>query len=124
MQKNTGLIRLIKATRYSIQGFKAGLKTEAALRQELVAIVILVPLALFLPVTPLEKALLINSLLLVFLVELLNSAIETIVDRIGSEKHELSGKAKDLGSAAVFIALIISGIIWLVICLPAIKKLF
>ena len=124
MQKNTGFSRLIKATRYSIQGFKAGLKTEAALRQELIAIIILVPLALLLPVSPLEKTLLISSLLLVFLVELLNSAIEATINRIGSEIHELSGKAKDLGSAAVFISLIIAGIIWLVICWPIIKTLF
>lgn len=118
MQKNTGITRLVKATSYSIQGFKAGLKTEAALRQELAALIILIPLALLLPVTPLEKVLLIVSLLLVILVELINSAIEAVVDRISSEQHELSGKAKDLGSAAVLIALIISGIMWLVICWP------
>ena len=117
MNKNTGFTRLIKATNYSIKGFKAGLKTEAALRQELIALMILTPLALILPVTSLEKVLLINSLLLVFLVELINSAIEAVVDRLGSEWHELSGKAKDLGSAAVFIALVIAALTWLSISL-------
>lgn len=102
---NTGLTRIIKAGGYSLQGLTAAFKHEAAFRQELLLAIVLFPVALWFGETGLEKAILIASLLLVLIVELLNSAIEAVVDRIGSEHHELSGRAKDIGSAAVFIAL-------------------
>lgn len=108
----TGLTRIFHATRYSIQGLKAAWKNEAAIRQEIGLLVIFVPITFFLPVTKLEQIALIVSLLLILLVELVNSAIEAVVDRIGPEHHELSGRAKDIGSAAVMIALIIAGVVW------------
>ena len=99
-----GLRRLINATGYSIKGIRAGLEHEAAFREEFLLAVILIPTALFLPVTLPEKALLVISVLLLLLVEILNSAIEAVVDRIGMEIHPLAGRAKDMGSAAVFFA--------------------
>lgn len=114
----TGIRRLINASRYSWLGLKAAWQSEAAIRQEIVALIILLPIALLLPVSPVEKALLVFSALLVLVVELVNSALEAIVDRIGQELHELSGKAKDIGSAAVLIALIMAGLVWLIILLP------
>lgn len=114
----TGVRRLINASHYSWLGLKAAWQSEAAIRQEIIALMILLPLALFLPVSPVEKALLVFSALLVLLVELINSAIEAVVDRIGSEFHLLSGKAKDIGSAAVSIALIMAGLVWLIILTP------
>lgn len=109
---NKGFRRLIHASHYSWLGFKAAFKSEAAIRQEVVALAILLPIALFFPVSPVEKALLIASAFLVLLVELINSALEAVVDRIGPEHHELSGKAKDIGSAAVAVALIIAASVW------------
>lgn len=114
----TGIRRLINASRYSWLGLKAAWQSEAAIRQEIVALIILLPIALLLPVSPVEKALLVFSALLVLVVELVNSALEAVVDRIGQELHELSGKAKDIGSAAVLIALIMAGLVWLIILLP------
>lgn len=107
-----GFTRLIKATGYSMQGFRAGWRTESAIRQELVSAAILVPLAFILGHTPVERVLLAASVLLVILVELLNSAIEAVVDRIGTQHNELSGRAKDMGSAAVFVALSIVICTW------------
>ncbi len=116
---STGITRIIKAGGYSWAGLKAAFKHEAAFRQELALCVLMVPLGLWLGQTGIERALLIGSLLLVLMVELLNSAIETVVDRIGSEHHELSGRAKDIGSAAVFIALLNVIVIWgLVLFMP------
>ena len=80
------------------------------------------PIAVLLPVSPIEKALLIFSALLVLVVELINSALEAVVDRIGSEFHELSGKAKDVGSAAVLVALVMAGLVWGIILLPFLKR--
>jgi diacylglycerol kinase (ATP) len=109
---NTGLRRILNATGFSLAGLKAALQHEAAFRQELALCVILIPLALWLGETGVERALLIGSLLLVLMVELLNSGIEAVVDRIGDERHELAGRAKDLGSAAVFIALVNVPVVW------------
>lgn len=109
----TGLTRIIKAGGYSWLGFKAAYKHEAAFRQELWLCILLAPIALYFGETLLDKAILISSLLFVLLIELLNSAIEAIVDRIGDEVHELSGRAKDMGSTAVFIAITIAVLIWL-----------
>jgi diacylglycerol kinase (ATP) len=108
----TGLRRIFYAARYSWLGLKAAFINEAAFRQELALAVILIPLAIWLTSDPVELSLLIGSVFLVLIVELLNSAIEAIVDRFGGELHELSGRAKDIGSAAVLISLINTSLIW------------
>ncbi|TKB48390.1 diacylglycerol kinase [Ferrimonas sediminicola] len=108
----TGFLRIIYATRYSWLGLRAAWRSEAAFRQELVGLLVLVPLALWLPVSGLEKLLLIGSLVAVIIVELLNSAIEAVVDRIGDEFHPLSGQAKDMGSAAVLLVLLMATATW------------
>lgn len=108
----TGLKRIINATGYSWLGLKAAYKHESAFRQELWLAVVLVPLGLFLGEDWMDKAALVCSVLFVLVVELLNSGIEAVVDRIGDEPHKLSGRAKDMGSAAVLIALIITAVIW------------
>ncbi len=118
----TGIRRLVNASRYSWQGLTAAWQSEAAIRQEIITLAILLPIALILPVSPVEKALLIFSALLVLVVELINSALEAVVDRIGSELHELSGKAKDVGSAAVLVALVMAGLVWVIILLPLLKR--
>ena len=115
---NTGLSRLIKATGYSWLGLKAAFKHEAAFRQELALCVLLIPIGIFLGETGVERALLVGSLLLVLIVELINSAIEAVVDRFGDEQHELSGRAKDIGSAAVFIALLNAIAVWVLLLIP------
>ena len=110
--ETTGINRIINAFGFSLLGLKSAFKHEAAFRQELAFCVILVPLSFWLGQTTVERALLIGALLLVLIVELINSAIEAIVDRIGTEHHELSGRAKDIGSSAVLVSLINSTIIW------------
>lgn len=107
-----GLRRIWNAAIYSIAGIRATWKNEAAFRQELILCVFLVPAALWVGHTAVERALLIGSCLLVLIVELLNSAIEAVVDRIGADMHKLSGRAKDMGSAAVFISLWMTVICW------------
>ncbi len=115
--QHKGWRRLVNATGYSWAGLKAAWRNEEAFRQEALLCAALVPLALWLGEGAVEQALLIGSLLLVVIVELLNSGIEAVVDRIGQERHELSGRAKDIGSAAVFAALLNAAIIWLLILL-------
>lgn len=110
-----GLARIARATGYSFKGLKAAFANEEAFRQELLIVVILSPFALWLGRTAVERALLIGSLLLLLIVELLNSAVEAAIDRIGLERHELSGRAKDMGSAAVFVALVLAGAVWLLV---------
>ncbi len=100
------------ATGYSIKGLKAAWTHEAAFRQELVLTLVLSISAFFLPVTTLERVLMISSLLLILIVELINSAVEAVVDRVSDDWHELSGRAKDIGSAAVFVALILALFVW------------
>lgn len=112
---HTGLERILRATVHSIRGLSAAWRHESAFRQELAAIVVLVPVALWLGQSPVEKLLLVVSLLLVLAVELLNSAVEAAIDRFGGEIHELSGRAKDLSSAAVLISLVIVLLVWGVI---------
>ena len=107
-----GIQRLIDATGYSLKGFKAALKHESAFRQESALGIILLPVAIWLGQTAVEHALLISSLLLVLIVEILNSAIEAVVDRTGDEYHKLAGRAKDMGSAAVMLSLINVFVIW------------
>ncbi len=113
----TGFKRLCDATRYSILGLGAAFRHEAAFRQELVLALVLVPLGLWLGENGVERALLLASVLLVLVVEVLNSAVEAVVDRIGDEIHPLAGRAKDLGSAAVFLALVTAAVVWLAILL-------
>ena len=113
----TGLKRIINAAGYSWKGLTAAYKYEAAFRQELWLAIALIPAGLFLGETWKDKAALVCSLLFVLVVELLNSGIESVVDRIGDEHHELSGRAKDMGSAAVLLALIMAAIIWAAVLL-------
>lgn len=118
MRKKTGIPRLINASRYSLAGLKAAFKSEAAFRQEAVAAVILVPLGIFWGASGTERAMLVFSVLLVLVVELLNSGLEAVVDRVGTDFHPLSKKAKDMGSAAVFISITMAVLVWLLILTP------
>jgi diacylglycerol kinase (ATP) len=111
----TGLRRLINATRYSLSGLAAAVRQEDAFRQELVIAAVMVPLGLWLGETGVARALLVGSVLLVLIVELLNSAIEATVDRVSLDDHNLSKRAKDLGSAAVMISLLIVAVVWVLI---------
>lgn len=108
----TGLRRLWNAFGYSLAGFRAAYKHEDAFRQEVLLAVIMVPLALWLPSNHIGKALMIGSVLLVIMVELLNSAVEATVDRISLDSHDLAKRAKDIGSAAVLISLVNVLVVW------------
>ncbi len=108
----TGATRIIDATRYSLQGFMACWRHEAAFRQEVWLFVALFPLSIFVATTSIEWVILVAPLFLMLIVELLNSAVESVVDRISDEKHELSGRAKDMGSAAVFLSLCLVMVSW------------
>lgn len=118
MNKATGITRIIKATGYSLKGLKQAWQHEAAFRQELMLLVVAVLVACWLPVSLLERLLLIGVVVVVVLMELVNSAIEAVVDRVGMEHHELSGRAKDIGSAAVFVALVFAAVVWVSILWP------
>lgn len=107
-----GIERVLAALRYSWSGLKQAWQHEAAFREECVLLCLFFPAAFWLGETPLQVALLVMSCLLVLIVELLNSAIETVVDRVGLERHELSGRAKDMGSAAVLISLLQVVLVW------------
>jgi len=100
---------------WSAAGIKAAWKNELAFRVEAIIIIFLIPLGFWLGKSAAERALLIASCLLILIIELLNSAIEAVVDRIGPERHELSGRAKDMGSAAAFFAMLTAGIVWVLI---------
>ena len=115
--KPSGMTRLFKAFGNSMKGFIGAYQHEAAFRQELALSVVLLPLGLYLGHTGVERALLVGSVLLVVLIEIVNSSIEAVVDRIGLERHELSGLAKDLGSAAVFLSLVMVAITWALVLL-------
>ncbi len=108
----TGLTRVWNALGYSMEGFRAAYQHEDAFRMELLAAALAIPLALWLPVGNIGKALLIGSILLVLLVELVNSAIEATVDRVSLEDHDLAKRAKDIGSAAVLLSLINAATVW------------
>jgi diacylglycerol kinase (ATP) len=114
-QPSRGIQRLANAWGYSIKGFRACFRHEEAFRQELFVLLLLIPLGLWLGENGIERALLVGSLLLIPLVELLNSAIEAVVDRHGGEWHELSGRAKDIGSAAVFLVIVLAAVVWLLV---------
>jgi diacylglycerol kinase (ATP) len=109
---NTGLRRVVNATFYSFAGLRSAWRSEAAFRQECVGIVVLIPIAVWLGQNAVERALLLSSCVLVLIVELLNTAVEFVVDRVGTDHHELSGRAKDLGSAAVFMSIALAMLIW------------
>jgi diacylglycerol kinase (ATP) len=107
-----GIGRLWHATLYSLAGIRAAWKHEAAFRQEVLLSLVLAPIAFWLGGSTVERLMLIGSCLIVLITELLNSAVETAIDRISDDQHRLSARAKDLGSAAVFISLWLAGITW------------
>jgi diacylglycerol kinase (ATP) len=117
-QSARGWRRIVNAFGFSMRGLKACYELEEAFRQELLALIPLAPLALWLGETPTERAVLVGSLLIVPIVELLNSAIEANVDRVGMERHELSGRAKDIASAAVFLSIAFAATVWGLILVP------
>ena len=110
--------RLLLATQWSLQGLRAAWLHESSFRLEVCLLVVLGPLGLWLGQTPIERVLLVGSCLLVLAVELLNSAIETVIERFGAEYHELSGRAKDMGSAAVFVLMLNVVLAWALILGP------
>lgn len=113
--KRSGFARLYFATIYSTRGIKAAFSSEAAIRQEVVAIALLLPVVFTLELTNSERVLLLFSLVLVLVTELLNTAVEKLSDHVSTDMHELIGKAKDIGSAAVFISLILAFTTWVII---------
>lgn len=116
--KTKGIRRLINATGYSTRGLRSLWNNEAAFRQETALSVVLLPVIMLADISAAERALLIVSLVLILIVEMLNSAIETVVDRIGEEQNELSGRAKDIGSAAVLMSLVGAAAVWVIIFWP------
>jgi len=113
---NENLIsHIINAFRYTFAGLKSAWKNELAFRGEVVVVTIMLPLGIWLGRSAVERALLIASILLILLTELLNSALEAVVDRIGPERHELSKRAKDMGSAAAFISMVTAALVWMII---------
>jgi len=115
--KPRGITRLLRACDASRKGLIGAFRTEAAFRQELALAVVVVPLGLWLGHSGVERALLVGPVLLVLIVELLNSAIEAVVDRVGTERHELAGLAKDISSAAVFLSLVLCAVVWALVLL-------
>jgi diacylglycerol kinase (ATP) len=115
---NRGLTRAWHAAKNSWCGIVYAFEEESAFRQELTLLIVLTPIAFFLPITPIEKCVLIASLIMVLVVELLNSSVEAAIDRISFEHHDLSKRAKDFGSAAVMLTLLIAALLWLTICIP------
>jgi diacylglycerol kinase (ATP) len=116
-KSKSGLKRILNATRYSVDGLAAALRHEHAFRQELALALVLIPVALVLPATGTGKAMMIAAVLLVLVVELLNSAVEAVVDRISLENHTLAKRAKDIGSAAVLISLVNVAVVWALVLL-------
>jgi diacylglycerol kinase (ATP) len=110
-----GIRRILNAIRYSFAGFKAAWINEEAFRQEIITAIFVIPLGLWLGVSGTQRAILIGIYFIIPLTELLNSGIEAVVDRIGEERHELSGRAKDLGSAAVLLSIFIVSVVWIII---------
>ena len=112
---NTGIRRILRAFVFTAQGFGHAWRHEAAFRQEVILTIVLIPIAVWLGQTILQRALLIGVCFIVLIVEFLNSAIEAVVDRFGGDHHELSGRAKDMGSAAVAIAILLLAVTWLLV---------
>lgn len=119
---NRGLARAWHAAKNSWCGLVYAFQEESAFRQELTLFVLLTPIAFFLPITLLEKSLLVSSLLMVLVIELLNSSVEAAIDRISFEHHDLSKRAKDFGSAAVMLALFVAALIWAAVCIPLLSN--
>ena len=117
-QSATGLRRLAKALGYSMKGLGAAFANEEAIRLEVMALVVLAPVGIWLGDSGAERALLVGAPLIVLMAELLNSAIEAVVDRFGGERHELSGRAKDIGSATVLVACVLGVVTWGLILWP------
>lgn len=117
-KSKAGLQRIWNTLRWSLAGLAATYQSEVAFRQEVWLAAVLIPLALFLPASHIGKALMISSILLVLMIELLNSGIEAIVDRVSLERHDLSKRAKDCGSAAVLVSLVNVGVVWLLALWP------
>jgi diacylglycerol kinase (ATP) len=113
--KPIGLTRLLRAFGYSFQGFRHAWREEAAFRQELCLSLLVMPVGLFLGRSGVERALLVSPMLLILVVEILNSAVEAVVDRSGTERHPLAGMAKDMGSAAVMLSFVLLGTVWLLV---------
>ena len=120
---NKGFTRAWHAAKNSWCGLEYAFLEESAFRQELTLLTLFTPIALFLPIGYLEKVLLISSLVMVLVVELLNSSVEAAIDRISFEHHDLSKRAKDFGSAAVMLTLMIAIFIWLAICIPLVLSM-
>ena len=112
MEKKKGFGRLVRAAGYSMAGYRAAWKNEEAFRQEIVLTVFIIPAGMLLGTTGVQRALLVGVWLVVIMIELINSAIEAVVDRVGTADHELSGRAKDLGSAAVLTSLVAGVMVW------------
>ena len=121
-KRRGGLRRLVDACGYSYGGLRQAIAHDPAIRQGLVALAVLVPVSVLLPVSDLEHLILVLSMMLVVLVEFVNSAIEATVDRISLERHPLAGQAKDFGSVAVGIAVLMSGLCWIVIAGPVVLR--
>jgi len=117
-EESVGLRRLVNALRWSLRGFRSTFKNEEAFRQEVYLCLVLAPLGFWLGDNGIERALLVGPLFIVLIVELLNSAVESVVDRIGFERHKLSGRAKDQGSAAVFVSLALVLLCWVLVLWP------
>lgn len=115
---NRGITRAWHAAKNSWCGLVYAFKEESAFRQELSLLALFAPVALFLPISLSEKALLISSLMMVLVVELLNSSVEAAIDRISFDHHDLSKRAKDFGSAAVMLSLFVAILLWLSVCVP------
>ena len=113
----TGIRRIISAFRFSIQGLKSCYQSVTAFKQEVWAAILLVPLSFWVTTVSIERVLLILPIFIVLIIELINTAVESLVDRVGNEYHELSGKAKDLGSAAVWLSLLLVILTWSIILL-------
>jgi diacylglycerol kinase (ATP) len=114
-ENNVGIRRLINAMRWTVRGLKSTYRHEEAFRQEVLLFFVLAPLGLWLGHNGVERALLVGPLLIVLIVELLNSAVESVVDRISTDRHKLSGRAKDQGSAAVFVSLALVALCWVLV---------
>ena len=119
---NRGIARAWHATKNSWCGLVYAFQEESAFRQELTLLILLTPIALLLPVSLLEKSLLISSLIMVLVIELLNSSVEAAIDRISFDHHDLSKRAKDFGSAAVMLALFVATLLWAAVCTPIFFK--
>jgi diacylglycerol kinase (ATP) len=115
----TGMVRILHAFFNSIAGLEDAWRHESAFRQEILLAIVLIPAALWIPVSAVERALLIGTVLLVMIVELLNTSVEAAIDRISFDQHSLSKRAKDIGSAAVFMALVLLAVVWALVVPPA-----